>query len=207
MRRKRARAVDQSLALFEIMRLTYKFRALNIHPKEEARALEIMRVVMQYATFEFNQNVRDACISFVYETTDWLNRGIGSPDFVSHETTILMECAPFGLGGLAAPSRKPLNKRALDLFDHVINVSGEIAYAICKWVRTEETVEPAVQMLSSDLQFAVLNGLAERELTILKEFGNCERICHQRLREGRPFEAGLKLLALWKQEALSRKPG
>ncbi len=48
MRRKRAKGLDQSLALFEVKRLTYKFQALDFHGKDEPRALELMRLVMQF---------------------------------------------------------------------------------------------------------------------------------------------------------------
>jgi hypothetical protein len=147
--------------------------------------------------------IKEDCVSFVYETSDWLRRGIGSPEFVSHQTTILLECAPIGIGCLVAPSRQPLGKRDLDLLKHIINVSGDLAYAVCKYIRNKEAAEHAILMLHNVLRFSVLNNLADFEKDALHEFAECERICRQPLNYGLHFEAALKLLDFWKKEALT----
>ena len=201
MRRKHAKVLDQSLALFEVKRLTYKFQALDFCGKDEHRALELMRLVMQFGR-DGSYEIKEDCVSFVYETSDWLRRGIGSKEFVSHQTTILLECAPIGIGGLVAPS-PGLGKRDLDLLKHIINVSGDIAYAVCKYIRNKEGAEHAILMLHNVLRFAVLNKLSEFEKDALHEFEECERICRQPLNYGLHFEAALKLLDFWKKEALT----
>ncbi|HKW61296.1 MAG TPA: hypothetical protein VJN89_02015 [Candidatus Acidoferrum sp.] len=202
MRRKRAKVIDQFLALFEVKRLTYKFQALDFRGKGEPRALELMRLVMQFGR-DGGYEIKEDCVSFVYETSDWLRRGTGSPEFVSHQTTILMECAPIGAGGLVAPSSRPLGKRDLDLLKHIVNVSGDIAYAVCKYIRNKEAAEHAILMLHDLLRFAILNNLTEFEKDALHEFEECERICRHPLNYGVRFEAGLKLLESWKKEALT----
>ncbi len=204
MRRKRAKVLDQSLALLEVKRLTYKFHSLDFRGKEEPRALELMRLVMQFGR-DGGHEIEEDCVSFIYETSDWLRRGIGSKEFVSHQTTILSECAPIGIGGLVAPSPKPLGKRDVDLLKHIINVSGDIAYAVCKYIRNKDAAEHAILMLHDVLRFAVLNNLTEFEKDALHEFAECERICRHPLNYGAHFEAGLKLLDFWKKEALTCK--
>ena len=201
MRRKRAKALDQSLALFEVKRLTYKFQALDSRAKQEPRALELMRLILQFGR-DGGYEVKEDCVSFVYETSDWLRRGIGSAEFVSHQTSILMECAPIGAGGLVAPSPS-LSKRDLDLFKHIISVSGDIAYAVCKYVRSKDAAQHAILMLHSVLRFAILNNLPDLEKDALHEFEECERICRQSLNYGALFEEALKLLDHSKKEALT----
>jgi hypothetical protein len=193
MRRKQAKALDQSLVLFEVKRLTYKFQALD--SKDERRALEIMRQVLlfgRYSTYE----VKEDCVSFVYETSDWLRRGIRvSKEFVSHQTSILMECSP--IITLVAPSRKPLSKQDLKLLKHIIDVSGEIAYGVCKYTENEEAAQDAIFALHDLLRFAILNDLNEYEKEILREFAECERISRGH------FEAALTHLDLAKNQALA----
>lgn len=205
MRRRRAKEFDRSLVSFEIRRLMYKFLALDSHECQEPRALEVMRLVMQFAR-DFDYEVKEQCVSFVYETSDWVRRGVASSDFVSHEASILMECLPVGLGGLVAPSPKPLGRPALKLLKHATDVSGEIAYSICKYLRDKDAAEHAIMLLSDILRFAVLNGLGDCEKAVLIEFNGCERICREHLRTGHPFDAGLELLSYWKKDALSYRP-
>ncbi|MGH9727899.1 MAG: hypothetical protein ACRD4V_04840 [Candidatus Acidiferrales bacterium] len=202
MRRKAVQNLDQPLALFEVKRLTYKFQALTPKRNEEARALEIMRVIEQYAR-DYRHDVKELCIQFVYETADWLSLGIGSGDFVFQQTSILMECIPIGFGGLVAPSRKPLSKHGRDLLNHAIDIAGEIAYDICKYVRVKAAAEKAIIMLYTILRFTDLNNLAKSKEKMLHEFNECERICKQPGPQGHPFDDGLQLLKLWKEEALS----
>ena len=78
MRRKHAKALDQSLVLFEVKRLTNKFKALDF--QEERRALEIMRQVLHFGRFS-NYEVKEDCVSFVYETASWLMRGTWTKEF------------------------------------------------------------------------------------------------------------------------------
>ena len=201
MRRKHAKALDQSLVLFEVKRLTYRFQALDF--QDERRALEIMRQVLLFGRFSSHE-VKEDCVSFVYETASWLMRGFGSEkfvseqsgEFVSHQTSILMECSP--IITLVAPSRKPLTKRDIDLLKHVINVAGEIAYSVCKYMQNEETAQHAIFALHDLLRFAVLNDLSECEDAVLQEFVQCERISREQ-----HFEPALKHLDLLKKDALT----
>jgi hypothetical protein len=201
MRRKQAKALDQSLVLFEVKRLTYKFQALDF--QDQRRALEIMRQVLLFGRFNSHE-VKEDCVSFVYETATWMMRGFGSEEFVSHQseefvshqTSILMECAP--IQTLVAPSRRPLSKRDIELLKHTINVAGEIAYAVCKYIGNEKAATRAIFMLHDLLRFAVLNGLTECEKDVLHEFAECERISRQQ-----NFEPALKLLDTSKKEALT----
>ena len=114
-----------------------------------------------------------------------------------------MECAPIGFGGLVAPSPKPLGKRDLDLLKHIIDVAGDLAYAVCKYVRNEQAAEHAILMLHNLLRFAILNDLTEFEKEALHEFEECERISQAELNYDAPFEAALKRLAFWKEDALT----
>lgn len=198
MRRKHAKALDQSLVLFEVKRLTYKFQALDF--LEERRALEIMRQVLLFGRFSSHE-IKEDCVSFVYETASWLMRGAwskgsGWKEFVSHQTSILMECSP--IIALVAPSRRPLSKREVDLLKHVINVAGEVAYAVCKYIRNEEAARDAILALSDLLRFSVLNNLRDCEKDVLNEFAQCERISL----EG-DFEPAVKHLDFWKKDALT----
>ena len=201
MRRKHTKTLDQSLVLFEVKRLTYKFQALDF--QDQRRALEIMRQVMLFGRFSSHQ-IKEDCVSFVYETATWLMRGFGSKEFasnhsaefVSHQTSILMECSP--IITLVAPSRKPLSKRDIDLLKHVINVSGEIAYAVCKYIQNEEAAQHAIVALHDLLRFAVLNDLSECEEAVLQEFAQCERISREQ-----HFEPVLKHLDLLRRQALA----
>lgn len=68
---------------------------------------------------------------------------------------------PIGMGGLVSPSRKPFGKPALDLLKHGIDVSGEIAYAVCKHIRKKDAAEEAILMLHDVLRFVVLNNLSD----------------------------------------------
>lgn len=203
MRRNTARHLDKTLALFDVKRLTYKFQALDSSVKEEGRALEIMRVMQQYAR-DSGHEIKEGCISFVYETCGWLWRCTGSGDFVSHQTSILLECLPIGVGGLRAASKQSLRKHELELLKHGINVAGEIAYAVCKYIRAKEPAEHAIAMLHDVLRFSVLNGLTACEKQALREFAECERISAQPLREGHAFDVGLQLLSEYKQAAIDR---
>jgi hypothetical protein len=119
-----------------------------------------------------------------------------SGEFVSHQTSILMECSP--IITLVAPSRKPLTKRDIDLLKHVINVAGEIAYSVCKYMQNEETAQHAIFALYDLLRFAVLNDLSECEDAVLQEFAQCERISREQ-----HFEPALKHLDLLKKDALT----
>ena len=198
MRRKHAKAPDQSLVLFEIKRLTYKFEALDF--QEERRALEIMRQVLLFGRFSSHE-IKEDCVSFVYDTASWLMRAFmpkefASEEFVSHQTSILLECSP--IITLVAPSRKPLTKKDIDLLKHVINVAGDIAYDVCKYVRNEKAAERAILMLHDLLRFSVLNNLSDCEKEVLHEFVQCERISL----EG-DFEPALKHLEFWKKDALT----
>ena len=192
MRRKHAKALDQSLVRFEVKRLTYKFQALDF--QEERRALEIMRQVLLFGRFSSHE-IKEDCVSFVYETATWLMRGTGSEEFVSHQTSILLECSP--IITLVAPSRKPLTKKDIDLLKHIINVAGEIAYAVCKYIGNETAATHAILMLHDLLRFAVLNDLTECEKDVLHEFAECERISR------RNFEPALKHLDSWKKDAMT----
>jgi hypothetical protein len=201
MRRKHAKALDESLVLFEVKRLTYRFQALDF--QDERRALEIMRQVLLFGRFSSHE-VKEDCVSFVYETASWLMRAFGSEkfvseqpgEFVSHQTSILMECSP--IITLVAPSRKPLTKRDIDLLKHVINVAGEIAYSVCKYMQNEEAAHHAIFALHDLLRFAVLNDLSECEEAVLQEFTQCERISREQ-----HFEPALKHLDLLKKDALT----
>jgi hypothetical protein len=193
MSRKHAKTLDQSLVLFEVKRLSYKFQSLDF--QEERRALEIMRQVLLFGRYS-SYEVKQDCVSFVYETATWLMRGIRvSKEFVSHQTSILMECSP--IVTLVAPSRKPLSKPDLDLLKHVIDVSGEIAYAVCKYTENEEAAQIAIFALHDLLRFAVLNDLNESEKEVLRQFAECERISRGH------FEAALKHLDLARKQALA----
>jgi len=205
MRRKHTLTIDRSLVLFEVRRLMYKFHALDSDSSAEPRALELMRMALQFAR-DFDNEVKQECVSFVYETSDWLRRGISSREFVSHQTSILLECAPIRAGGLVAPSRKPLGEPEVELLDHIVNVAGEVAYAVCKYIRDKKTAEVAIGQLHDLLRFAVLNCLAESERSVLDEFSQCKRISREPLNHGHPFEAGLDLLDIYKKEALAYRP-
>lgn len=197
MRRKHSKTLDRSLVLFEVKRLTCKFQALDL---QDRRAFEIMRQVVYLGRFS-DHEIREDCVSFVYETASWLMRGIRSnefawAEFVAHQTSILMECSP--IITLVAPSRRPLTKRDVDLLKHVIDVAGEIAYAVCKYIQHEEAAHDAIIALSNLLRFAVLNNLSDCKKDVLSEFAQCERISL----EG-DFRPGLKELDFWKKHALT----
>lgn len=200
-RRKGARNLDQTLASFEIKRLTYEFGALDRGGRAEARALEIMRVVQQFAR-DFRYEVKELCIQFVYDTTRWLYVSAPSDQFVSHQTSILEECIPIGIGGLVAPSREPLTRHETLLLEHSINVAGEIAYDVCKYLRVRELAESAIMLLYELLLFTDLNRLGSLKDKVLHKFSECERICKEPLRQGHPFKEGLELLHSWRKTAL-----
>lgn len=200
-RRKSVQNLDQSLALFEVKRLTYQFGALGGGLAAEDRALEIMRVIEKFAR-DFRYDVKELCIQFVYETASWIISRRTSDQFVSHQTSILMECVPIGAGGLRAPSPKPLTKHETRLLEHSIDVAGEIAYDVCKYVRDKDSAEQAIILLHELLLFTDLNNFTRMKNKVLEEFAQCERICKQPLRQGHAFEEGLDLVKSWKETAL-----
>lgn len=202
MRRRSAKHMDQSLVLFELRRLTYSFNALGTGARAESSALKIMGIMVQYAR-DFGYEVKEECISFVYDTASWILRGKVTSDFVFHETAILLECLPIGAGGLVARSRKPLGRRERRLLSHCVDVAGEIAYTVCKYVREKEVTEQAVVLLHDILRFTNLNGLSKYKDQTLWEFSECERICNQKFEGGQAFTDGLELLESWKKIALS----
>lgn len=199
-RRKHVQDLDHSLTLFEVRRLTYQFRALEGSPKPEARAMEIMRMIQQFA-YSSSPDVKELCVQFTYDTASWLYRRPVSAEFVSQQAAILLECVSPDLD-FVAPVRRRLTKPELDLLSHCVNVAGEIAYYVCKYVRVKEPAESATMLLYDLLVFTDLNRLSSERDKVLHEFNECERICKQPVRQGRAFEEGLELLKFWKKTAL-----
>lgn len=200
-RRRAVPTLNHSFVLFEIRRLVYQFRALERNSKTEPRALEIMRMVQQFAR-DFRKDIRELCVQFTYDTVNWLYWKSVSADFVYQQTAILLECIPPGLD-FVAPIKRKLTKSEMQLLEHCVDVAGEIAYATCKYVRTKDTTEMAVIMLHDFLLIANINHLAGLKEQALGEFDECERISKERLNYGHAFDDGLELVKEWKETALS----
>jgi hypothetical protein len=187
-----------TVAELEVRKLSYAFQSLHIDLKNEVRALEILEMIRLYGR-DFGPRVKDECLSAVYEAVYWTQLEVATPALVYAQTTIVGEVLPIGFGGLRHARRKTLTKTGKELISHAIDIAGEIAYAICKYVPEVELLNSAAHRLYSILKFADLNDLAEEKEAILHEFSECIRIAG-----ANSFEKGVDLLREQQALALDR---
>jgi hypothetical protein len=204
-RRKANVLLDKEFATvveLEVRKLSYAFQSLRMDLENEARALEILNTIRLYGR-DFGDRVKEECVSAVYEASYWIQCEVVTDTLVDSQTGIVLEVLPIGLGGLRHPRRKAFTKTEKELFSHAINIAGEIAYAVCKYVRQKEVLRPAANLLYSILRFTDLNDLAEHKKQTLHEFAECLRIAETSVRRG-TFSEGVELLRERRALALDR---
>jgi hypothetical protein len=162
-------------------------------------ATRILRKILLYAR-DFGWEVKDAAISSVYDSCEFLRRGVADGNFAQIQTLVLMEAMPFEGGSLRYKRRKPFRARDSGLLIHGADVAGEIAYSVCKYVREKTIAEDAIYMLYAVLRLAVLNQLRSLEVKVNEDFEMCKRISAEEIR-GKGFNDGLELLSHWREAA------
>ena len=191
-----------SVAELDVRKLNYALQSLDMDIKNEERALELLNMIRLYGR-DFGIRVKEECLSAVYEAAYWIENEIATVSLVSSQTGIVSEVLPIGFGGLRHARRKPLAKAQQELITHAINIAGEIAYAICKYVRNKEVVKPAARLLYSILRFSDINGLTEHKQQTMNEFSECLRISQTPV-GGKPFAEGAQILSEYLDLALDR---
>jgi hypothetical protein len=114
---------------------------------------------------------------------------------------VLGELMPVGTGGVHHPSRTAISDEEQALLGRIGNVTFEMTWNACRYLRNIEIVEIGAQRFWYLIRIATLNGLRHTLAHLLSDARNCRDICNEE-RNGEPFVEAREKLEHQIQDAL-----